>query len=127
VATTPGKKTWGRKRHLLVDTQGLILAVLVHAANLGDREGARLLLQTLAGRFPRLIHLFADHGYTGPLKEWIKGLLGWDVEILPKESKETRQKWVLIDGKPVLQILPKGGFHVQRHRWVVERTQTQDP
>lgn len=117
-----GKKIWGRKRHLLVDTQGLILAVLVHAANIGDRDGARLLLQTLVGRFPRLIHLFADHGYTGPLKQWLKDLLGWDLEILPKESNESHQKWVLVDGKPVLQILPKTGFHVQRHRWKVERT-----
>jgi transposase len=122
VASTVGKKIWGRKRHLLVDTQGLILAVLVHAANIGDRDGARLLLQTLVGRFPRLIHLFADHGYTGPLKEWIKDLLGWDLEILPKEGHESHQKWVLVDGKPVLQVLPKGGFQVQRHRWKVERT-----
>ena len=68
MGSTVEKKIWGRKRHLLVDTQGLILAVLVHAANIGDREGARLLLQALVGRFPRLIHLFADHGYTGPRK-----------------------------------------------------------
>jgi transposase len=94
----------------------LILAVLVHAANISDRDGARLLLRELVGRFPRLIHLFADHGYT-----WIKDLLGWDTEILPKEGNESHQKWVLADGKPVLQILPKGGFHVQRHRWKVER------
>ncbi len=122
MATTPGKKIFGRKRHLLVDTQGLILAVLVHAANISDRDGARLLLRTLVGRFPRLIHLFADHGYTGPLKQWIKDLLGWDTEILPKEGNESHQRWVLVDGKPVLQVVPKGGFHVQRHRWKVERT-----
>jgi transposase len=122
VATTPGKKIFGRKRHLLVDTQGLILAVLVHAANIGDRDGARLLLRKLVRRFPRLIHLFADHGYTGPLKEWIKDLLGWDIEILPKEGNESRQKWVLVNGKPVLKVLPKGGFQVQRHRWKIERT-----
>jgi putative transposase len=75
VASTAGKKICGRKRHLLVDTQGLILAVLVHAANIGGRDGARLLLQNLVGRFPRLCHLFADHGYTGPLLAWIKALL----------------------------------------------------
>lgn len=100
----------------------MILAVLVHAANIGDRDGARLLLQELVGRFPRLTHLFADHGYTGPLIEWIKALLGWDTEILPKPGNESRQKWVLVNGKPVLKILPKGGFQVQRHRWKVERT-----
>lgn len=118
----PGKKIFGRKRHLLVDTQGLILAVLVHAANIGDRDGARLLLCKLVGRFPRLIHLFADHGYTGPLLDWIKALLGWDTEILPRPGNEPRQKWVLVNGKPVLKVLPKGGFQVQRHRWKVERT-----
>jgi putative transposase len=107
---------------VLVDTQGLILAILVHAANLSDRDGARLLLQKLVGRFPRLIHLFADHGYTGPLIAWIQELLGWNTEILPKAGNESHQKWVLVDGKPVLKTLPKGGFHVQRHRWTVERT-----
>jgi transposase len=100
----------------------LILAVLVHAANISDRDGARLVLQELIGRFPRLIHLFADHGYTGPLKQWIKGLLSWDTEILPKEGNESHQTWVLVDDKPVLTLLPKGGFQVQHHRWKVERT-----
>lgn len=122
MASMAEKKIWGRKRPILVDTQGFLLAVLVHAANLGDRDGARLLLQERVGRFPRLIHLFADHGSTGPLIDWIKALLGWDTEILPKEGNESHQKGVLVDGKPVLQILPKGGFQVQRHRWKVERT-----
>ncbi len=121
-ASTGGKKIFGRKRHLLVDTQGLILAVLVHAANIGDREGARLLLQKLVGRFPRLCHLFADHGYTGPLIAWIKDLLGWETEILPRSGNESHHKWVLVDGQPVLRLLPRGGFQVQRHRWKVERT-----
>jgi transposase len=116
------KKIYGRKRVLLVDTQGLILAVLVHAANRGDREGARLLLQELVGRFPRLRRLFADHGYTGPWLSWIKELLGWETEIVPKPGNEPRTIWVLINGKPVCIPLPKGGFQVQRHRWKVERT-----
>lgn len=117
-----GKKIFGRKRHLLVDTQGLILAVLVHAANVSDRDGARRLLPQVVGRFPRLVHLFADHGYTGPLKQWIKDLLGWDTEILPKEGNESHQKWELVNDQPLLKVLPKGGFQVQRHRWKVERT-----
>ena len=57
VVLTPGKKIFGRKRHLLVDTQGLLLAVKVHAANIVDRVGARLLLQNLPVRFARLRHL----------------------------------------------------------------------
>jgi putative transposase len=82
------KKIFGRKRQILVDTQGLILAVLVHAANISDRDEARLLLRKLVGHFPRLHHLFADHGYTGPLIAWIKELLGWETEIVPKLGNE---------------------------------------
>jgi putative transposase len=117
-----GKKIWGRKRHLLVDTQGLLLAVKVHTAGLVDRCGAPLLLQELLGRFPRLVHLFADSGYTGPLLEWIKTHLGWQSEIVPKASKDSAQQWVLLNGKPVRLPKPKGTFQVQRHRWKIERT-----
>lgn len=121
-ASTPGKKIWGRKRHLLVDTQGFLLAIKVHTAGISDREGAKVLLGNLIRRFPRISHLFADHGYTGPLREWIKEQLHWETEIVPKETNESRQNWVLVDGQPVLQRKPKGGFQVQRRRWVVERT-----
>jgi putative transposase len=76
-----------------------------------------LLLQDLAGRFPRLRHLFADNGYSGPLVEWIKTHLGWDTEIVPKPDP-----WVLINGELVRVSGPKGHFLVQRHRWKVERT-----
>jgi transposase len=122
VASTAEKKIWGRKRHILVDTLGLLLAVKVHTAGLVDRCGAPLLLQDLQGRFPRLSHLFADSGYTGPLIDWIKAHLGWDTEIVPKAGSHQQQKWVLIDGKPVRLPKPKSGFQVQRHRWKVERT-----
>jgi putative transposase len=120
----PGKKIWGRKRHILVDTQGFVLAVTVHSAGIADREGAKLLLGDLVGSFPRLCHLFADHGYTGPLTQWIKAHLGWETEIVPKPTNASRHQWVLIDEKPVLLPKPKakGGFQVQRRRWVVERT-----
>jgi transposase len=111
------KKIYGRKRHVLVDTLGLLLAVKVHSAGLVDRRGAPLLLQELRGRFPRLSHLFADNGYTGPLVAWIKDLLGWDTEIVPKP-----ERWALKDGELVRLPGPKGGFQVQRQRWKVERT-----
>jgi transposase len=121
------KKIFGRKRHLLVDTQGLILAVLVHAANIGDRDGARLLLQELVGRFPRLSHLFADQGYNGPLLDWIKATLGWETEIVTKAVQTPVQQWewetMLLDGQLVVRPKLTGrGFSVQRHRWKVERT-----
>lgn len=112
-----GKKIYGRKRHVLVDTLGLLLAVKVHSAGFVDRRGAPLLLQELRGRFPRLSHLFADNGYTGPLVAWIKDLLGWETEIVPKP-----ERWALKDGELVRLPGPKGGFQVQRQRWKVERT-----
>lgn len=62
-----GKKLAGRKRHILVDTQGFLLAVVVHAANLPDRQGGKLIFQALQGAFPRLQRIWADQGYTGAL------------------------------------------------------------
>lgn len=115
-----GKKTYGRKRHILVDTQGFLFAVKVHTAHLMDRLGAPLLLQQLTDRFPRLCHLFADSAYTGPLVDWIKATLGWETEIVPKADQE--DPWVLINDEPVRLPKPKGGFQVQRHRWKIERT-----
>lgn len=112
-----GKKIYGRKRHLLVDTLGFPLAVKVHSAGLVDRRGAPLLLQDLADRFPRLSLLFADSGYTGPLLDWIKQHLGWKTEIVPKPDP-----WVLVNGELTRVSGPKGGFQVQPHRWKVERT-----
>src|ERR1700730_5250725 len=65
------KKVTGRKRHLLVDTMGLILLVLVHPADVQDTDGAHLLLAILVGRFSRLQLIWADAGYAGQLAEWI--------------------------------------------------------
>lgn len=122
-----GKKIGGRKRHLLVDTQGFLLAVNVHAANWSDRLGARVLLQKLQDRFPRLTHLFADAGYAGPLRDWITQHLGWETEIVSTSADVPAQQWeweaVLIDD----QIVPRPkligrGFSIQRHRWNIERT-----
>jgi putative transposase len=100
-----GKKISGRKRHLLVDTLGLVLAVMVTAANVQDRDGARLLLARLAHRFSRLVVIWADGGYTGALVEWVWGLRRWR--------------------KIRLTIVPRLGGHrfvVLPKRWIVERT-----
>ncbi|WP_371859653.1 IS5 family transposase [Tengunoibacter tsumagoiensis] len=117
-----GKKIWGRKRHLLVDTQGFVLAVKVHTAGLTDRKSAPLLLAGQKEYFPRVSYLFADRGYTGPLLDWIKEHLGWEPEIVPHEHNDSQSDWVLVNGEPVKIAKPKGGFQVQRKRWVVERT-----
>lgn len=109
------QKVGGRKRHILVDALGLLLKVHVHAADITDRDGAQLLLEKLAGAFPRLQHIWADMGYRGGAVEWIKARLGWTVEIVKRPSKWGRYP---IDVEPPL--MPK--WTTLPRRWVVERT-----
>ena len=97
-----GKKVKGRKRHLLVDTQGLVLEARVHGAQIQDREGIKLLLDVAAReRLPqRLSHLWLDAGYTGRDKGagWVRKVLGWTAEIVkhPPEPapEEVMRAWV---------------------------------
>ena len=109
------KKVGGRKRHILVDTLGLLLKAHVHAADITDRDGAQLLLERLAGAFPRLQHMWADMGYRGKVVEWIKEQMGWTVEIVKRPSK---WGWYPVDVEP--EPLPK--WTTLPRRWVVERT-----
>ena len=76
---------------------------MVHAADIQDRDGAKLVVERLLGRFPRLKLIWADAAYGGELAEWVEKLFGWVLEIVkrPKEQK---------------------GFVVLPRRWVVERT-----
>ena len=78
-------KVKGRKRHVLVDTQGLVLMDKVHNANVTDREGIKLLLEPAVGTalHKRLTHLWLDAGYTGQDRGagWVEGALGWTAEI----------------------------------------------
>lgn len=106
----------GRKRHLLVDTIGLLLNVVVHPANVMDRDGARLLLDGQAAAQPRLAHLWVDAGYQGTCVTWIEETLGWTVAVVRKPPRRV--------------LMPEGvepppmptGFQVLPRRWVVERT-----
>ena len=99
-----GKKVKGRKRHLVVDTLGLLLAVVVHTADLQDRDGARLVLARLADRFPRLRLIWADGGYQGPkLGGGLARRADWVLEIVRRPTDAS-------------------GFQVLPRRWVVERT-----
>ena len=98
-----GKKVNGRKRHLVVDTLGLILAVVVHAADVQDRDGAKLVLDKLKGRFKRLVLIWADGAYAGELVDWVKEALGVVLEIVKRPD----------------DVL---GFAVLPKRWIVERT-----
>jgi putative transposase len=98
-----GKKINGRKRHILVDTMGLILMVVVHAASIQDRDGAKLVLDRIQHSFPKLRLIWADAGYAGKLVDWVRYFIGCAIEII-KRSDDT------------------SGFKVLPRRWVVERT-----
>lgn len=98
-----GKKIKGRKRHILVDTLGLLLLVVVHAANLQDREGAKLVLTQAKPLFPTLQLIWADGGYRGRLVTWVQLTCAWLLSIVKRNDDLT-------------------GFHVLPKRWIVERT-----
>ena len=98
-----GKRVAGRKRHIVVDTMGLLLAVVVHAANIQDRDGAKLVLAKLLGRFPRLQVIWADAGYAGRLVSWAWATGGWLLTVVKRKPDSHH-----------FEVLPR--------RWVVERT-----
>lgn len=114
-----GKKVNGRKRHILVDTLGLLLNVAVHPANVQDRDGAQLVLAGMQRCFPRLQHLWADQAYTGPILDWIREQLGWTVEVVERSPR--RGFVVTADGEFQRVRLP-AIFEPLPRRWVVERT-----
>ncbi|HZB81742.1 MAG TPA: transposase [Rubrobacteraceae bacterium] len=84
-----GKKIKGRKRHLLVDTEGFVLKAKVHSAKVMDWDGIRTLLQRANTRFPRLEHLWVEAGYRreNKGKDWVERTLGWSVELLERPRK----------------------------------------
>lgn len=113
-----GKRLSGRKRHVLVDTMGLLLKVVVHPANLHDRQGGRLLVEAIRGRFPALQHVWADQGYTGEFKRWASKELDIELEVVyPWWRQLQRYAPELLEEAGF-----KRGFHVLPRRWVVERT-----
>jgi putative transposase len=99
-----GKKINGRKRHILVDTIGLVLLVMVLPANIQDRDGAKQLLAAFFSQKTRrrVKHIWADGGYTGTLLERARKLWRCTVEIVKRSELHT------------FKVLPR--------RWVVERT-----
>lgn len=96
------KKVNGRKRHIVTDTLGLLLAVVVHEASLSDRESAETVLVNVRTKFKRIKTVFADQGYTGKLIERIRVSLKMTIEIIKRNEIRT--------------------FHILPRRWVVERT-----
>jgi putative transposase len=132
-----GKKVKGRKRHLLVDTQGLVLKAKVHAANVMDWDGIKMLLERADAEFPRLTHLWLDAGYRGEDKgkDWVEKTLGWSVELVERPKKPAPEKVLMRWAKEwaregMMKVdwqkyLPPKGFRVLPRRWVVEMSQPQ--
>lgn len=99
-----GKRIKGHKRHIVTDTEGLLVGLDVHSAGIQDRDGASDVLEAVAKRYPMLRHIFADGGYAGPkLREALKQIGRWKVQIVKRSD-------------------PAKGFEVLPRRWVVERT-----
>ncbi|HEV2742517.1 MAG TPA: IS5 family transposase [Rubrobacter sp.] len=127
----PAKKVDGRKRHLLVDTQGLVLKARVHSAEVPDQDGIRLLLEQVRGRFARLSHLWVDAGYQGRGRRWAEEVMGLSVEVVRKPPKPVPEKvaktWAEEWAKEGIKVdwqrlMPPRGFQALPRRWVVERT-----
>lgn len=99
-----GKKIKGRKRHIVVDTLGLMVGLVVHSADIQDRDGAVAALKTVLRRWPWLRHIFADGGYAGPkLRAALRNVAKFTLQIVKRTEKAK-------------------GFEVLPRRWVVERT-----
>lgn len=98
-----GKKVKGRKRHILVDTLGLLLTARVLTADIQDRDGAKTLFSEIKEQMPRLQLIWADGGYRGKLIEWVAVHCLWILEIVKRSDKQK-----------IFKVLPK--------RWIVERT-----
>jgi len=98
-----GKKIKGRKRHILVDSLGMLMVLVVTAASVQDRDAAKLVLGTARTKMTRLQRVWADGGYAGQLVDWTRTECGWTLEIV-KRSDDVK------------------GFVVLPHRWIVERT-----
>ena len=126
-----GKKIRGRKRHLLVDTEGLVLKAKVHSAKVPDQDGIKLLLKGVGAYLPRLSQLWVDAGYQGRGKDWVEKELDLNVEVVHRTPKPTPEKVAMMwaeewskEGWEIdwQKLLPRRGFEVLPRRWVVERT-----
>jgi putative transposase len=99
-----GKKVKGRKRHIVVDTLGLIMSLVIHTADIQDQDGAKLAFEELKDRFKRLKKIFGDSAYKrSNLPEWLEKKFGWELEVVSRPAEAE-------------------GFVPLPKRWIVERT-----
>ena len=109
----------GRKRHIAVDVNGLLLAAYVHPANIQDRDGGIALVDRNRRKLSTLRKAWFDAGYLGRTVNWMRHHMGWDAEVVRRKRRFDRGEWHqlhlgLPTPEPHLQVLPR--------RWVVERT-----
>jgi putative transposase len=116
-----GKKVKGRKRHLVVDTLGLLLAVTVTAASVQDRDAAAPVTALACAKVPGLKKLYADGAYGGKCAEAIEATHGISVEIVRHPGNRATGTWQDVQ-QPLFPETIAKGFVVQAKRWVVERT-----
>ena len=112
------KKVKGRKRHIVTDTLGLLLAVRVHPADVQDRDGGFDVVASAKKKHPSLAHIFTDTAYEGRCAERIRAELGLTVEIVRRSDDRSHGVW---QGPGLPTHVAKRGFQVLPKRWVVER------
>ena len=113
-----GKKVKGRKRHLLTDTLGLVLAVFIQTADVQDRDGARPLLERGVSKHPTISKVYADSAYEGARVRQVAQDNNLSVEIVRRPSNRTTGRWE----DPQIPLLPQPRFVVLPKRWIIERT-----
>lgn len=116
-----GKKVKGRKRHIVVDTLGLLLAVTITAASVQDRDAAAPVVALACAKVPGLKKLYADAAYGGRCREAIEQTHGIGVEIVRHPANRSTGTWQDAQ-QPLWPEVVAKGFVVQAKRWVVERT-----
>lgn len=118
-----GKKVKGRKRHLVVDTLGLLLAVSVTAASVQDRDGAHPVVAQAMTKYPSLQTLFVDSGYAGRCAQTVSQCHGLQVQVVRHPANRNVGRWVHPEQPDLFTAKADAkGFVVLAKRWVVERT-----
>lgn len=118
-----GKKVKGRKRHLVVDTMGLLLAVSVTAASIQDRDGAHPVVAAAMAKYPSVRTLYVDGGYAGQCAQTVSQCHGIEVNVVRHPASRKVGRWADSRQADLFELQADAkGFVVLAKRWVVERT-----